>query len=72
MLLRALRNREFLAKEDPGEWLTRRGYDFQFHTHLTTTQHGHLAIMCYDEGFVLRDGLVVPFDRDEGSSATSP
>lgn len=48
--------------EQSNEWLTRRGFDFQFHTHVTATNDGKLAVMCFDEGYILEDGVIRPFN----------
>ena len=39
--------------EDPAEWLVRRGFNFDFHTHIQARPDGKLAVMCFDEGYVL-------------------
>ena len=31
-------------------WLRRKGFDFNFHTHVQPLDDGRLAIMCYEEG----------------------
>ncbi len=39
-------------------WLRRAGYDFNFHTHVAGQADGSLAVMCYEEGFVVEgDGV---------------
>jgi len=68
-LLRHLRGSERVAKEEATQWLVRRGFDFDYHTHLSTTDDGHLLVMCYDEGYVLDEGLVVPLKEPQLSSA---
>lgn len=41
-------------------WLRRAGYDFNFHTHVAGQDDGSLAVMCYEEGFVVDgDGVRV-------------
>lgn len=41
-------------------WLRRAGYDFNFHTHVAGQADGSLAVMCYEEGFVVEgDGVRV-------------
>jgi|GEM_PF-3524692 hypothetical protein len=62
-LLRALRTEPQHAEEEANEWLARRGFDFGYHTHVTTTEEGKLAVMCFDEGYVLEAGGVVPVHR---------
>ena len=55
-------------REEATDWLVRRGFDFDYHTHLSTTQDGRLVVMCYDEGYLLNEGRVVPWE-DDGSTA---
>ena len=56
-LLRHLRGNTQVAQEEATNWLVRRGFDFDYHTHLYTTQDGQLVVMCYDEGYLLTRGL---------------
>ena len=75
-LLRAWRNQHPdggtpNVSEQSNEWLTRRGFDFQFHTHVTTTDDGKLAVMCYDEGYILDDGEIRPFDEAASRSGSA-
>lgn len=70
-LLKALRTRDCQAHEGPNEWLSRRGFDFQFHTHVTTTEKGQLAVMCFDKGYVLEEGAIVPYSP-QSNLAPSP
>ena len=65
-LLRHLRGSTQVAQEEANNWLVRRGCDY--HTHLYTTQVGQLVVMCYDEGYLLNEGRVVPWE-DDGSTA---
>ena len=64
-LLRTLRNLEDSAshegwrvQESKAQWLVRRGFDFQFHTHLDTLSDGRVKVMRFDEGFVMDNGDV--------------
>ena len=64
-LLRTLRNLEdstshegWRVQESKAQWLVRRGFDFQFHTHLITLSDGRVKVMCFDEGFVMDNGDV--------------
>jgi hypothetical protein len=51
-------------------WLRRAGYDFNFHTHVAGQADGSLAVMCYEEGFVVEgDGVRVVSDRTGASAA---
>ena len=36
-LLRSLREHASVAEEDANAWLVRRGFDFEYHTHVLTT-----------------------------------
>ena len=73
-LLRYLRANKNVAREEATGWLVRRGFDFDYHTHLSTTEDGHLVVMRYDEGYFLNEGSVVPWTEAVASmsSATSP
>ena len=42
-------------------WLRRKGFDFNFHTHVVPLQDGRMAIMCYDEGYVLDGDGILPW-----------
>lgn len=64
-LLRRFRLDKRLKDPTPAELfagLRRAGFDFNFHTHVRGTLEGTLAVMCYDEGYVLElDGIrIVP------------
>jgi hypothetical protein len=48
-------------------WLRKRGFDFNFHTHLHKTGRGELAVMCYDVGYTVEDDGVRPFIPEEES-----
>ncbi len=40
-------------------WLRRQGFDFNFHTHVQPLDDGRLAIMCFEEGYILQgEGLI--------------
>lgn len=52
------------VSESGMEWLSRRGYNFQYHTHLDSTEDGKLKVMCYDEGFVLDGAAISPCQAD--------
>lgn len=60
-LLKRLRADTSWSNSPPVEcfmWLRRAGYDFNFHTHVAGLHDGRLAVMCYEEGFVLEgDGV---------------
>jgi hypothetical protein len=45
-------------------WLRRRGFDFNFHTHVLTLHDGRMAIMCYEEGYLLDGNGVVPWSEN--------
>ena len=67
-LLRHLRGNRHVAREEATDWLVRRGFDFDYHTHLSTTQEGRLVVMCYDEGYLLEEGQVVPWGTPGSST----
>lgn len=51
-------------------WLRRAGYDFNFHTHVAGQADGSLAVMCYEEGFVVEgDGVRVVSGARSGTAA---
>ena len=65
-LLKRLRSDEQWTKSDPVScfiWLRRAGFDFNFHTHVAGLHDGRLAVMCYEEGFVLEGGGVQPLSE---------
>lgn len=45
------------------EWLRRKGFDFNFHTHVQPIGDGRLAIMCYEEGYVIHDDGLTPWSE---------
>ena len=59
-LLRTLRESGLRAEETPKDWLVRRGFDVNFHTHLETTGEGKLVVMCFDEGYTIEQGEIRP------------
>ncbi len=55
------------------EWLRRHGFDFNFHTHVQSLPDGRLAIMCFEEGYVVDDEGVRPWsDKNEQLLALLP
>ena len=62
-LLKALRHDGCQVADQANEWLARRGFNFQYHTHLMTTDDGKLVVMCYDEGYVVEEGCVTPISK---------
>lgn len=44
-------------------WLRRKGFDFNFHTHIVTLTDGRMAIMCYEEGYVLDGNGILPWSE---------
>lgn len=48
-------------------WLRRKGFDFNFHTHVEMLADGRLAIMCFDEGYIL-DEIGVQLFQSKNSS----
>lgn len=52
-------------------WLRRQGFDFNFHTHLSTLPDGRLAVMCYEEGYVVEECGVRPLTPSAPPSAGS-
>lgn len=50
-----------LNAEDRAFWLRRQGFDSNFHTHVVPLQDGRMAIMCYDEGYVLEGDGILPW-----------
>lgn len=75
-LLLALRKSTYAKynPEDRAFWLRQQGFDFNFHTHVLSLQDGRMAIMCYDEGYVLDGDGILPWSdscRLNGSLAPS-
>ena len=50
-----------LHVEDRAFWPRRQGFDFNFQTHVVPLQDGRIAIMCYDEGYVLEGDGILPW-----------
>ena len=44
--------------EEAFRWLRKQGFDFNFHTHISTLPDGRLAVMCYEEGYVVEEAGV--------------
>lgn len=43
------------------QWLRKQGFDFNFHTHVQPLPDGRLAIMCFEEGYVVDEEGVRPW-----------
>ena len=43
------------------QWLRRQGFDFNYHTHVEVLPDGRLAIMCFEEGYILDENGVKPW-----------
>ena len=59
-LLKRLRHQNKVSKcaEKSYSLLQNNGFDFNYHTHIELLVDGKLAIMCYEEGYVLdADGV---------------
>lgn len=67
-LLRSLREHASVAEEDANAWLVRRGFDFEYHTHVLTTLEGKLVVMYYDEGYTLDRGGIQPWPHSRNST----
>ena len=54
-LLKKLRHQNSVSQcaEKSYSWHRNNGFDFNYHTHIESLVDGKLAIMCYDEGYVL-------------------
>ena len=54
-LLKKLRHQNNVSKcaEKSYSWLQNNGFKFNYHTHIESLVDGKLAIMCYEEGYVL-------------------
>ena len=57
-LLKALRSKSDKVEEEANAWLVRRGFDFDYHTHLKTSKEGKVVVMCFDEGYTIDKGTV--------------
>jgi hypothetical protein len=53
----------YKSSEKSYKWLKDQGYNFNYHTHIKPVEDGKLAMMCYEEGYVLEsDGVqLFPF-----------
>ena len=67
-LLRSLREQVSVAEEDANAWRIRRGFDFEYQTHVLTTLEGKLVVMCYDEGYTLDRGSIQPWPHSRNST----
>ena len=47
-----------MSSDGQFQWLRRNGFDFNFHTHVQTLPDGRLAIMCFEEGYVVDENGV--------------
>jgi len=48
----------YKSSEKSYKWLKDQGFNFYYHTHIEPVEDGKLAIMCYEEGYVLEaDGV---------------
>jgi len=48
------------SAEESYSWLKGNGFNFNYHTHIEALIDGRLAIMCYEEGYVLEtDGVTL-------------
>ena len=59
-LLKRLRKEEKISilAERSFKWLRTKGFDFNYHTHVEPLPDGRLAVMCFEEGYVLEpDGI---------------
>jgi hypothetical protein len=46
---------------DCAYWLRRKGFNFDFHTHILHLADGRMAFMCYEEGYLLDGNGIVPW-----------
>ncbi|HBP44356.1 MAG TPA: hypothetical protein DD635_00515 [Flavobacteriales bacterium] len=75
LLLASLRKSPYADynAEDRAFWLRRQGFDFNFHTHVLPLKDGRMAIMCYDEGYVLDGDGILPWkDISRGTESLAP
>jgi len=59
-LLKRLRQKDNinLLADRSFKWLRVKGFDFNYHSHIEALPDGRLAVMCYEEGYVLEvDGI---------------
>ena len=54
-LLKEMRREEPIERDSDRQlcWLRKKGFDFNFHTHVQHLPDGRLAIMCFEEGYVV-------------------
>ena len=50
-----------MTEESRMIWLRRKGFDFNFHTHVQPLDDGRLAIMCYEEGYIWHGEGLTPW-----------
>ena len=61
-LLKRLRQKDNinLLADRSFKWLRVKGFDFNYHTHIDALPDGRLAVMCYEEGYVIEvDGIML-------------
>ena len=64
---------EPMTGESRFRWLRRQGFDFNFHTHVQPLEDGRLAIMCFEEGYILQgEGLTSWSDQPYGLLSRLP
>ena len=49
--------------EEPAQWLVRRGFNFHYHTNIEPRPDGSVAVMCFDQGYVLGRHGIRPVDE---------
>ena len=58
--VRSKMHRQFTSL-DCAYWLRRKGFNFDFHTHILHLADGRMAFMCYEEGYLLDGNGIVPW-----------
>jgi hypothetical protein len=61
-LLKRLRQKDNinLLADRSFKWLKVKGFNFNYHTHIDSLPDGRLAVMCYEEGYVIEvDGIIL-------------
>ena len=61
-LLKRLRQKDNinLLADRSFKWLRVKGFNFNYHTHIDSLPDGRLAVMCYEEGYVIVvDGIIL-------------
>ena len=61
-LLKRLRQKDNinLLADRSFKWLRVKGFNFNYHTHIDSLPDGRLAVMCYEEGYVIGvDGIIL-------------